>query len=354
MEDFKIDSHKLIYHIPQINQWLMGKEIFPIYLEISPSGICNHRCIFCAFDYLGYQSRFIDTESLKKFLTQAANFGIKSVMYSGEGEPLLHKDIAELILHTRKLGIDVAITSNGVFLNQDISEECLGSLSWMRISLDAATSDTYAKIHGCKPEDFDLVLKNIDTAVKLKNQHNYSCIIGAQMVLLPENVSEATQLASLLKTKGVDYLIIKPFSRHPLSTCSIKEDFDYNNYLYLAGELNQYSNDRFKIIFRFQAMNKLKDKRAYQGCPGVSFFAYISSNGDIFPCQSFVSKVELSYGNVHQASFSEIWKSSHKAKVLDFITNDLDVSQCRKACRLDEINRYLWELKHPSAHVNFI
>jgi cyclic pyranopterin phosphate synthase len=354
MDDFRIDSHKLIYHIPRVNQWLMGEDISPIYLEISPSGTCNHRCLFCAFDYLGYKSRFIDTKSLKDFLTQAAGCGIKSVMYSGEGEPLLHKDITELIVYTRKLGIDVAITTNGVFLNEKIARECLDSLSWVKISLNAATSDTYAKVHGCRYEDFDLVLKNIDTAVELKRKNNYPSIIGVQMVLLPDNASEVTVLASLLKAKGVDYLIIKPFSRHPLSRCSIKGNFDYNNYLYLADELKQYSTDEFRIIFRFQAMNKLKEKRAYQGCPGISFFAYIASNGDIFPCQSFVSKGELSYGNIHRESFSEIWKGPTKGKVFNFLTTDLDVRQCRAACRLDEINRYLWELKHPSAHVNFI
>ena len=31
-----------------------------------------------------------------------------------------------------------------------------------------------------------------------------------------------------------------------------------------------------------------------------------------------------------------------------------NINNCRKACRLDEINKYLWMLKNPPEHVNFI
>jgi hypothetical protein len=36
------------------------------------------------------------------------------------------------------------------------------------------------------------------------------------------------------------------------------------------------------------------------------------------------------------------------------VEKKLDVSRCRVNCRMDEINRYLWDLKSPPEHVNFI
>lgn len=53
-DKIRMDSHKLIYHPEQVAKWLRGENIYPIEVEISPSGACNHRCVFCAVDYVGY------------------------------------------------------------------------------------------------------------------------------------------------------------------------------------------------------------------------------------------------------------------------------------------------------------
>ncbi|MCK4917201.1 MAG: radical SAM protein [Candidatus Omnitrophica bacterium] len=352
MDDFKIEGHKLMYHVSRLNEWINGENVCPIYLEISPSGQCNHRCVFCAFDYLGYKSQFIDKNNLKKFLSEAAQSGVKSVLYSGEGEPLLHKKISEIIVYTKEVGIDVAITTNGVFLDEQIISECLPYLTWMRISLNAGTPKTYARVHRCNPDDFIRVIKNLEKAVKVKRENNYSCTIGVQIVMIPENMKELTMVISLLKDIGVDYLAIKPFSSHPMSKLSI--DFDYDEYSCLADQLHSYSNKDFKVIFRGRTMKKLKEIKLYEHCLGISFFANIDACGDVYPCHAFVGNDKFRYGNIYKSFFSEIWQSSQRKDLLAWMSSEFNTVNCRKACRLDEINRYLWELKHPSPHINFI
>ena len=49
--------------------------------------------------------------------------GVKSVMFGGEGEPFLHKDMAELTLKAHQAGLDTAFTTNGVLLRPEISEK---------------------------------------------------------------------------------------------------------------------------------------------------------------------------------------------------------------------------------------
>ncbi|MDH4101591.1 MAG: radical SAM protein, partial [Nitrospirota bacterium] len=99
MDEFRIDSHKLIFHVDRVARWQRGEDVFPIYAEISPIGACNHRCTYCALDYMEYNPRSLDTGILKTRLTEMGRLGLKSVMYAGEGEPFLHKDIAEIINH---------------------------------------------------------------------------------------------------------------------------------------------------------------------------------------------------------------------------------------------------------------
>src|SRR5690242_4179684 len=129
---FRIDSHKLMFHPRRVADWLDGESIYPLYMEISPSGSCNHRCTFCAKDYLGYQPHFIAPAIMERFLSEIGALGIASVMYGGEGEPLLHPEIAAIIAMTREAGIDVAISTNGVFLTPEVAAQILPQLSWLK------------------------------------------------------------------------------------------------------------------------------------------------------------------------------------------------------------------------------
>lgn len=354
MDSLRIDSHKLMYHVSRVSKWLDGENIYPIYVEIAPSGACNHRCVFCALEYLDYRPNFLRTDVVLDVLSEMARKGVKSVMYAGEGEPLLHQDIAKIIRHTADLGIDVSITTNGVLLDKRMGKEFLDALSWMRISLNAGTSTTYAKVHRSPAGDFDKVLQNLYNAVAIKRRNHLTCTIGVQFLLLPQNYKEVTILAGKLRDIGVDYLAIKPFSQHPLSSSTIDKDFDYEKYRHLEEQLLETANGQLKIIFRAHTMQKLKDDRPYERCLGLPFFTYIDAIGNVYACSAFLGDKRFCYGNIYENTFSEIWEGERRKQILRYVDTELDVSQCRKACRLDEVNRYLWELKCPHPHVNFI
>ena len=99
-EDIRMDSHKLIYHPETVARWLKGDNIYPIEIEIGLTNACNHRCIFCAVDYTGYQPDRIGSEVLIRNLKEMVPKGVKSIIYAGEGEPLLHREAPDIINKT--------------------------------------------------------------------------------------------------------------------------------------------------------------------------------------------------------------------------------------------------------------
>ena len=342
-----------MYHPERVSEWLKGKNIYPIYVEIAPAGTCNHRCIFCALDYMEYKPVFLDTELISKNLAIMSECGVKSVMYAGEGEPLLNKNTPEIVNLTKSLGLDVSMTSNGVFFTNEIAQSCINSFTWVRFSVNAGTSGTYKKVHKGKDGDFEKVITNISNAVKIKKDKKLKTTIGVQLLLIPENKHEVFVLAKLLKETGIDYFSVKPYSQHPKSVNTIDTSFDYDEHLDLERQLAELQTENFNIIFRSNAMKKLKSSRYYNKCYGMPFWAYVDAGANVWACSAYLGDKDFCYGSLKEKNFIEIWNSGKRRQIIRK-AEKMDISECREICRLDEINRYLYRLRNPEEHDNFI
>lgn len=347
----EVDNHKLMYHPERVDEFRKTGDCFPIYIEIGLTNACNHKCIFCALDFLENGGSFIDKNILIQNLESMAKNGVKSVMFAGEGEPLLHKDINLFVKKSKEFGMDISITTNGVLFSVDRIKECLPNLSWLRFSIDAGTSKSYAKIHGTSDLDFNLIMKNLKDAVDFKEKNNLNVTIGTQLLLISENSEEAVILAEKLREIGVDNLQIKPYSHHPrsLNDLSVK----YGESDKIKEELMKLNSDKFKVYFRSATIERIQDGICYPECYGLPFFALIDSRGNIIPCNLYYGNKEFTYGNLYKNSFSEIWKSERRRQILQKL-REKGVKECRVGCRLDPINRYLHRIKNPYPHDNFI
>ena len=355
MNKYKIDSHKLLYHVDRVSKWKNGEMVYPIYMEVSPAGSCNHRCTYCALDFMEYQRRYLETNPFKERLTEMGQLGLKSIMYAGEGEPFRHKDMVDIINHTKASGIDVALTTNAVLMSPNITDAILANTEWIKVSINGATDETYAKIHQTKKGDFKMVVDNMAYANELRKKKNYKCALGMQLLLLPENHQETIALAKLAKEIGMDYLVIKPYSQHPQSKTELYKDIKYSDYYYLADELKELNDKSFQSVFRIQSMLEWDNsQRSYKRCIALPFWSYIDSGGSVWGCSVYLGDERFLYGNINEQSFQEIWEGEMRAKSLKWVESELDASQCRINCRMDKINSYLQEIKEPPEHANFI
>lgn len=358
MDKFNIDGTKIQYHVERVNQWLTKDPIsvFPIYVEVSPVGACNFRCSFCAVDYIGYKNVRLDKSVLMNTLTSMAENGVRSVMFGGEGEPTLYRDLPEMINHAKDEGLDISITTNGTGLSTRFISECLFNLTWIKVSLNAGTKETYAKIHRTDKKDWDLVWKNISESVEAKRLGGYQTTIGVQAILLPENASEMKLLVAQARSIGVDYVVIKPYSQHLSSITKQYEGLNYADYETLAEELAEFNTETFHVVFRDETMAECGKEREYGTCYSTPYFwAYIQANGDVYGCSAYLLDERFKYGNVNEQTFKDIWLGDKRKTAIENMKH-LDVSGCRINCRMNKVNQYLWGVKHPESiqHRSFI
>jgi MoaA/NifB/PqqE/SkfB family radical SAM enzyme len=355
MKKYIFDGHKLAYHPERVNAFSKNGDCYPLYMEISPVGKCSHRCIFCAYDFIGYPDRRLESERMMKFIDEIAECGIKSVLYAGEGEPLLHPDIDKLITRTRRRGIDVGMFTNGQLLKKEVAEEILPSLTFVRFSFNGGTDENYSKIHRVKPAVFDTVVANVERTADFKKKNNLTLDIGIQYVLLPENIDFLINAVRTMKKAGVDYFVIKPFVKQSCRQSYIMEkSLGLNEIDKIFNEAENLSTKEFRVVARREAFQKYGEKN-YIHCYGTSFISVLNSAGNIGSCLPYWDKDEFIYGNIYENSFREIWLGERRKQIKYYIENGLHTINCPPNCRANLINEFLWELKNPTVkHVNFI
>jgi GTP 3',8-cyclase len=362
MESSNLDGHKLTQHPIEVAKWLSAgdtwegvKTLYPVYVEISPFGGCNFRCSFCAVDALKYRPLKIEPDLLRSTLSVMAEKGVKSVMIAGEGEPLLYDELGSIFAHAAKVGIDTALATNASISNFESLESAARNCAWIRASVNAGDAKTHSEIHRCREDVFERVFSNLEFMVGKRNDFKSRTTLGAQAVLVETNRDSMLELAKRSREIGLDYLTVKPYSQ---GLDSSNRDHEHTNYDFapeLAKELREIETDRFKVHFRYNAFAKAKVKtHSYSRCHSVpNFWAYVKSNGDVMGCGAFLTGEKFKYGNINEMSFDGIWEGEGRRQAHEYMRTH-DIGQCRVNCRMDKVNEYLWSLKNPAPHVNFI
>lgn len=342
------DTPKAQFHPLRIAQWMESKDdwgkakkLYPLYVEISPSGACNHRCTFCAVDYLGYKANLLNHEALVLALAGMAQNGVQSIMWAGEGEPLLYKKLNDAIACADAYGLSQAVTTNGVLLDK---LKNIHRLKFLKISCNAGTPETYREIHKGKPEDWDIVWANISEASKRKGD----CQLTVQMVVLPENEAQVRNLYDMAAKSGADLVILKPYSQHERSITTRYKEHRSETF----EMMKSHPDWSPQLIVRSDSPSH--NEQEYKQCFSTpNLWAYISSTGDVYTCSAYLLDERFKIGNIHERSFREIWEGEKRRQNWELLKT-LDITGCRKNCRMHQTNNYLWNLHQGVPYQEFL
>jgi len=357
MDTYLIDGLKLYWHLDRVLQWQKNRIIPPIYIEVSPVSYCNHKCKFCGIDFARKEKHLLETDVLCRKLKEMGTIGIKSIMFAGEGEPLLHKDLPPIIKTAKKSGIDVSITTNGTLGSYEMWNEILSSLTWIRFSVDAGTSSVYADVHNVSEDFFQKAVSNIHESVQIKNKYKMSVTIGVQFLIMYENYHTIEEALRLFSDIGVDYFSLKPYSLHPQMINKL--DIIYTNEMLkhiedIVGKHKKCA--KMNIIFRKDSMGKYINKnRMFKHCRALPFWGYISSKGDFYTCSVFLNDKRFKTGNIYEDDMNSILFGERRQKSIKYGEKDLSIEdECRLNCRMAKINEFLEFLESKPEHINFI
>lgn len=269
---------------------------FPTHLDIESSSRCQLRCPMCTQNLMDESLRGdMDFGLYQKIIDEAAKKGVYSIKLSWRGEPLLNKNIWEMVEYAKKEGIkDVAFLSNGEKLKEGDLERMINSgLDWVSFSIDGL-GDIYEKIRA--PARFEEISRKLELLKRLKDKKSTA----------------------------------KPLVRVQSIFSAIRDDpqeyFDY--WKERADRVNFISDDS-----RAEKERNFQQDPTYV-CPSPWQRMVISYDGNVMPCvcDYFLGN---SVGNVMNQSLYDIWHSSEFKKIRDLQKNRsrLEMESCRKCCQ---------------------
>jgi cyclic pyranopterin phosphate synthase len=133
------------------------------YLRISLTESCNFRCLYCR-DGLGRtKPDGLFLEEIELIVKVFSKYGLETVRLTG-GEPLLRKDIVDIVKTLKVYVNDITLTTNGYLL--DVYAESLkkAGLSRLNVSLDSLKPEKFEGLTGGKLEK---VLKGLEEAKRV-------------------------------------------------------------------------------------------------------------------------------------------------------------------------------------------
>lgn len=196
---------KIKIHFDWLDRYLNNPNGFsyPICLEIDPSNTCPLNCRLCFWKkYRNEVGEKIPKEKLLSLVKQAANLGVKAIIWTGGGEPLSNPATTDAIKLANELGLNNGLFTNGVLLDKKKAGILADSLNWIRFNMAGSDRKSYSLAHQVPPDVFDSVCNNIKVFVKTGGK---KVDTGIGTAINPRNFEGIKKFPYLAMELGVEY-----------------------------------------------------------------------------------------------------------------------------------------------------
>lgn len=315
----KIYQKSLQYPIKLI---LSGKNLMaPLVVEMDITTKCNLSCPECISKKLlnGHEISF---ETLEVLFHDLRNSGTLAIIFTGGGEPLMHKAFTDIIALASDLNFHIGIVTNGTELQK--WAKLLGAkVSWLRVSLDAASPKMFRLFRPSplKKETFQNIIRGISKFSSYRKGK-----LGISFCILKRakysNIHDIPGSAQLAKDLGCDYIEYKPMmiNNHSLVKYTNDEKDMIRKQLEIARNM---TNSKIRILASKGLTAILNDKekqnKRYKRCTVSKLRTLITPSG-CYVCPYHRGDEDTRYcDSKRYRDFIEIWASTESTKIIESV-----------------------------------
>jgi len=284
-----------------------------LFLEVTLR--CNARCEHCGSSCGDtIQKDEITAEELKKTLKEISEkYNANEILLNVTGgEPLVRRDLFDIMKYASSLGFRWGMTTNGILINDEIIDKMVETnMETISISLDGLkeTHESFRRV----PNSFDKIIENVKKLQKVPSIK----IVQITTVANKKNLHELEDVYKLMKELNV--ISWRVINVDPIGRAKDNKDIllDKEEYKYLFNFIKEKREENIMNVeygcSHYLGIDLEKELRdTYFICTAGLYVASILSNGDIFICPDVERKKELIQGNIKTDSFVDVWENRFK------------------------------------------
>lgn len=331
-----------------------GSTSAPINVEIDLSNRCSRNCYFCHFAYTHTRGPLasipkpdglldcgdlMDYDVAGRILSQLKSAGVKSVTFTGGGEPTLHPRFDDVIDVAATLDLDVGLYTHGGHIDNERAQLLKERLTFVYVSLDECTEEEYTVTKG---KGFAAACEGISRLALADG----NATIGVGFLLHPNNMDKIHRMVRLGKDLGADYVQFRPIIHYDQDEPGkLIEDTAWMDTA--IAHLGAYTNDPFVSVDlqRFR-MYQHWQGHGYPVCNWSAMQTVITPNGHLWRCVNKRGRSGALLGDLSKEPFAAIWQRAGGPCFVD--------GSCRTMCRGHLANLSLDAIMTQPAHANFV
>ena len=293
----------------------------PMFARVNLTYACNLHCSFCRYHSPeAADPRYrpaggpahLDLELVTGAFDDLRAMGTRSLVFSGEGEPLLYPHFAETIQYAKRLGMICTVVTNGTLLTDDVARQLVElGVQRLTVSITAGTREHYATLHGMGGVDgWDAICEGVRAVVRHRQSRGTRRPdVSLQHILTTQSGPEVAQMLENTAALGADNAVFVPMIPYTEGMKPLTPAGEEQRSIIAAlraakgraAELGVAAN-LDGVVRRFEiGPDSYLRMRCYAGW----LVTRITHEGDVMPCYGLPWKA----GNLHEQSLRDIWRS---------------------------------------------
>jgi mycofactocin biosynthetic radical S-adenosylmethionine protein MftC len=278
--------------------------VAPLAVHLEVVSACNLTCTHCFAGDLPRRERRLTLDELDRLFAEMAALGSFRLGLTG-GEPLLRKDLFDVIDLALGHGLAPCVTTNGLLLTEETAREFgRRDLVWLNVSLEGASAATNDRVRG--EGTFDRVL---DKLALLRRHARFTLAF----TVMRTNVDEIDACARLAHDVGADTAVFRPLYPVGVATRHMELMPSFAEYNAALNTLASIDDDAMHLrqIDPFGPYSRTETQSVVHqnyGCGAGNLVCSVSVSGDVNPC-SFLGPGFVA-ASLRDSSLAEIWRHS--------------------------------------------